>query len=172
VNGDGGIRSGRLVWEVAGDQADAAQDEVSDGRTGWGLLFWVPLMSGGGEGKVIGRWRALADERVTDPAARSSLRVVATTFAELAGCLPAWERGLEGWDVTESPLVNRWIHAGVLANQRTNLLTVLEARFPGSVSPEVRETVQQNESLDLLEEWLIAAARVGTRDEFLAVLRR
>ncbi|MGL4552645.1 MAG: hypothetical protein ACRC33_15840 [Gemmataceae bacterium] len=94
------------------------------------------------------------------------------TFAEPSACVPAWERGLEGWGVTESPIVNRWILGGRIATRREDLLSSLENRFPAVATPEVREAIQRNESLDLLQDWIVAVARVKTGEEFLEVLRR
>jgi hypothetical protein len=100
---------------------------------------------------------------------------IALVFAELAGCLPAWERGLEGFEMTESQVVNSWISRGKkeqkLESVRRHLLAVLQGRFPGEVTEEVTRLIQGQESTDLLEDWFLAAVGVDSFAKFLAVLK-
>jgi len=48
-------------------------------------------------------------QRVPDRRQRGDLAQIAMVFAELAGCFLTWEKELEGWEMTESMVVNRWI---------------------------------------------------------------
>jgi hypothetical protein len=97
-------------------------------------------------------------------------------FAELAGRLPAWERGLEGFKMTESQVVNGWIRQGeakgMLESSRENLLEALDGRFPGETTEELARLIKEQESLDLLKSWFRAAVRVPTFAQFLEVLRQ
>jgi hypothetical protein len=100
---------------------------------------------------------------------------IALVFAELAGCLRAWQDALGGWDMTESQVVNGWIEKAeretTLRTGCRYLLRLLASRFPGAVPPEFEQLIRQQESPDLLEHWHEAALQAATVEEFLAVLR-
>lgn len=104
-----GTQHTALVWNIEEDIADAMLNSLDAGQTSWGVLFWVPLMAGGADEAVIVRWkeRVLA---IKDRRRRGDLGQIALVFAELAGRYAAWERGLEGFDMTESNVVNRWVN--------------------------------------------------------------
>jgi hypothetical protein len=95
--GGQGTRHDALVWNVAADDAAAKLDEVADGRSSWGVLFWVPLMAGGGEEGVIARWKEVVAARVPDRARRGELAGIALIFAEVSGRVP---NGVAGWRVS------------------------------------------------------------------------
>jgi hypothetical protein len=176
VEGGLGIRHAPVVWNVGDDVAvDALADFEAGGSTP-GILFWVPLMQGGGDPAVIARWRDLVG-RLPEPRVRADLLGVALVFTELAGCGQVWLREMEGWQMmTESPIVNSWIEKAVnetrLGTTREELLRLLHCRFPGAVPPEAAETINAQPSRDLLHEWFDTAARAETIEEFVAALRR
>jgi hypothetical protein len=97
-------------------------------------------------------------------------------FAELVSRRIQWKRGLEGFDMTESVVVNEWISQGVtkgeLKTQRQNLLELLEVQFPGAVPNDVVQLIQKQESLELLHDWFRTALRVDTFEQFMDVLKR
>jgi hypothetical protein len=169
-----GTRHTPLVWNVEGDSADAVLASIEAGEATWGMLFWVPLMAGGDSEAVIARWkeRALA---VEDRRRRGDLGQIALVFAELVGRYAAWERGLEGYDMTESKVVNRWIEEAVeqkgLDEARRFLIRLLERRFPGQVAPEVVSTINAQPSLSMLEDWFDQASLAASLADFLRVLR-
>jgi hypothetical protein len=136
------------------------------------MLFWVPLMAGGGEEALIGRWKEVVEATVQEERMRGDLAGIALLFAELAGGRPAWKRALEGWKMTESQVVNEWINQGELKNARQSVLRVLKKKFPGQVTEEVSQLILQQDSMDLLNDWLDAAATASSIAEFLAVLRQ
>jgi hypothetical protein len=171
-----GTRHQALVWNVEEDDAIRSLQEVSVGQSSWGMLFWVPLMADGGEEAVIARWKEVVADKVPDRRTSGNLASIALMFAELAGCKLAWSRELEGFDMTESQVVNGWISQGdargELRTQRQNLLDVLEGRFPGAAPSEVVKLIQQQESIELLHDWSHEALRASTFEHFMAVLRR
>src|SRR4051794_28814882 len=105
------------------------------------MLFWVPLMMRAEEEGIIGRWKEVTTAVVPDRRMRHTMGSVALVFADLAKRFLAWKRGLEGWDMSESMVVNGWISEGVargeLKNARSNLLLVLESRFGSEPSEEI-----------------------------------
>jgi hypothetical protein len=97
-------------------------------------------------------------------------------FAERAGRRVEWGRGLEGFVMTESEVVNEWISQGEargkLAERRQNLLKLLAKRFPGTVPDDVVRLVNEQESLDVLGHWFDAAAEAYTFQQFMDVLKQ
>lgn len=167
-----GTRHEALVWNVQEDVAIDFVEAVAGGKYSWGMLFWVVLMKGGGDETLIARWKEVVLAVVADRQRRGDLVRIVEVFAELAGCLPAWERGLEGFDMTESEVVNRWISKGELNRARFSLLEALEGRFPGQASEEILQMIREQESLPLLDTWFRAVVRVRTFEDFLEVLRK
>jgi hypothetical protein len=104
------------------------------------------------------------------------LAAIALVFAELVGRRVEWDRGSEGFEMTESQVVNEWISQGEargkLAAQRQSLPELLEGRFPGAVPKDVVQLIQQQESVELLYDWFKAAVRAYSFDQFLAVLKK
>ncbi len=171
-----GTRHAPLVWNVGEDNAVQTIEGVAAGRLSWGMLFWAPLMAEGGEDETITRWKEVVAATVPDRRMRGNLAGIALIFAELAGCVPTWKRGLEGWEMTESQVVNEWISQGEakgkLEERRQKLVRLLERKFPGLVPKDVTQLINQQESLELLDDWFDAAIPVGSLDEFLAELRQ
>lgn len=170
-----GTRHAPLVWNVVEDHAVQTLEAVAAGQLSWGMLFWLPLMAGGGEEAVIARWKEVVAATVSDRRVCGNLGSIALVFAELAGCAPAWERSLEDWEMTESQIVNRWISQGEtkgkLETRRQDLLGLLEGRFPGVVPEEVVRLIQQQECMELLWDWFKAAVQASTFEDFLLALR-
>jgi hypothetical protein len=69
-------------------------------------LAWVPLMRGGGELAIIGRWMGLADRLLVQERDRADLGTLVLTFATLAGCRAAWQKALRGWNMQTSPFLD------------------------------------------------------------------
>jgi hypothetical protein len=170
-----GTRHAPLVWNLEADSAIAALASVAAGQATWGLLFWIPLMQGGGEVAIIARWRELASG-VLDPRARGDLAFVALEFAQLTTRFLAWEKGLEGWDMTESIIATRLKEQarreGSLVTRREDLLRLTQGRFPGAIPAEVMDLIRRQDSEQLLEEWFQAAIDAPSAAEFLAIVRR
>jgi hypothetical protein len=148
---------------------------VATGLLSWGMLFWVPLMSGGGEEAVIHRWKELVALLVQDRRIGGNMVGVALVFAELVGCRIAWKRGLEGFMWTESEVVNEWISEGLARGKiemaREDLLELLKLRFPGVVPTEVVKLITEQDSPLLLRDWFRAAIHAFTFEQFLDALK-
>ncbi len=168
-----GTRHVPLVWNVADDSAAGRLASVESGQVSWGILFWLPLMAGGDDEAIIARWRqralAVEDRR------RGDLGTIALVFAELAGRYAAWTKGLEGFDMTESKVVNSWIEKAVeqkgLEDARHFLIRLLERKFPGQVLPEVIATINAQPSMSMLQDWFDQASQVTALADFVRVLR-
>lgn len=136
------------------------------------MLFWVALMADGGEDAVIARWKEVVTATVSERTSRGNLAAIALVFAELAGHGLAWKQGLEGFEMTESQVVNEWISQGKLEERRQNLLRLLKGKFPGLVSEEVSQVILHQESLELLADWFDAAITAISMSEFVQGFRQ
>jgi hypothetical protein len=162
-----------LLWEVEKDDAEAALAAVAERRASWGLLFWIALMTGAEWEAIIVRWREL----VSDPAIvasalmRQQLLAVNLTFAELAGRFLAWEHGLEGMDMMDSIVGNRFRAQGDLLRSRAWLLRLLKTKYPTAMSAEVEQMVEQQSDLSLLNQWFETALKEDTFEGFVKSLK-
>ena len=174
-DGSGTLHAPR-VWNIAEDDAVTMVEAVAAGSQSWGMLFWVPLMARGGEEAVIARWKEVVSSVVGVRSRRGDLAGIALVFAELVGRRIVWKRALEGFDVTESQVVNEWIAQGetrgVVNTRRQDVLELLAERFPGAVPGDVVRLIEQQDSPELLHDWFRAAMRASTFEAFLAVLKQ
>ena len=78
--------------------------------------------------------------------------------------------------MTESMIVNGWIHQGEVKGKQSQarhvLLRILDRKFIGLVPQEVARFINQQESLEVLDIWTDEAVSANTMEEFTAVLRR
>jgi hypothetical protein len=109
---------------------------------------------------------------VDDRKHRGNLASIATVFAELVGNAIVWKRALEGFDMTESQVVNEWVAQAEIRKQRQLLLRLLNKRFPGEIPSDVTKLLNEQESSELLNYWFDAAASATTFAEFMAVLKQ
>jgi hypothetical protein len=171
-----GTRHAPLIWNAGEDAAATTVEAVAGGGLSWGMLFWVPLMAGGKDADVISRWKEIVAQVVPDRRTRGNLAGIALVFAELMGRRAEWSRGLEGFEMTESQVVNDWINQGEakgkLTERRQKLLKLLSKRFPGAVPDDVTRLVNEQESLDILDLWFDAAAEAYTFQQFMDVVKR
>lgn len=76
----------------------------------------------------------------------------------------------------ESEVANGWRAEGAaraaLQMKRTDVLELLDIKFPGAAGADVRQVIEQQPSIDLLHDWFRSLARAVTYDDFFAVLRR
>lgn len=171
-----GTRYAPLIWNVAEDDAERTLERVASGEVSWGMLFWVPLMNGGGSEEVIGRWKDVVNTRVEDRQTRVAVTHIALIFAELVGRRIMWKLSMDDSGMTESPLVNEWISQGVekamLKERRRTLIAVLERKFRITLPADMVRFINEQESLPLLEDWRNAALDAATLGDFMAVLKR
>jgi hypothetical protein len=170
TTGGHGTRHAPIVWNVESDSAAAALDTLAAGQTSWGILFWVPLMAGAEEPATIARWRELAST-LAEKRWLGDLAKIALVFADLPNHYLVWEKGLEGWEVPESQVVNRWIEKAQLDTTREDLLRVLRSRFPDCVTDEVADAVNAQPSRAMLHDWMDIAASAASFETFLDALR-
>jgi hypothetical protein len=147
-----------LAKRLAADVLDA----VERGEAPVVALAWVPLMQGGDPG-IIQRWLHVAS-REPDAQRRADLGL-ASLFAEKAGCDPAWDKALEGWNMTKSIVVERWMNMGGLRAKKETLLRVARKKF-APLPEEVATAIEAATESDKLDAWAEVAALVATLDDF------
>jgi hypothetical protein len=110
-----------------------------------------------------------------DAQRRGDYAGLAKVFAERAGCLPAWEKALEDPEVWQSQVIRGWRdqgrREGQVEVQRQSLLKVLQARFPGEVTAELTQTIDQAADLDVLSRWFDSALAVPSLQAFRAAIQ-
>jgi hypothetical protein len=164
VPGGFGTRHSPLIWNVGEDQAFVTLEAVASGQMSWGMLFWVPLMAGSREETVINRWKEVVTQVVSERRTRGNLAGIALVFTDLVGWRAEWKRGLEGFEMTESQVVNEWIDQGevkgTIKTSRRVLLKILNTRFPGALTEDVQQLIQHQDSKEVLENWLDTALEI------------
>lgn len=156
----------RPVTRVLSEEvAVATLDAFGENRVGWGLLGWVPLMRGGQTAEVVARWRG-GVENLADLGMRRTLVDVALVFARLTDPDEVWQKGLEGMEMNESPIMREQRDLGELKAWRTALLNALGARF--TVPADMRDHIQQQTDKNELAKWLPLAVTADDLDAFRA----
>jgi hypothetical protein len=187
-----GSASRRMEWPAAGlvtrldvaernlerESADELVGGVESGRWARCVLPWVPLTAGGDDPGLIDRWKRAA-EAEPDPRRRAELGGLALVFADAAGRKEIWGTGLEGWNVTESSVVNEWIAQGeakgeakgeargALAQARRLLLRIGQKRF-GAPPPAAEAAVGAVADRDRLERMAERVLDAAGWDDLLA----
>jgi hypothetical protein len=156
--GAGTIRE-PIEWNLETLDADVILDQVAKGEAPTALLAFVSLMKNGGNPATIGRWLEVANQE-SDPHRKADLALV-VVFAQLTGHERTWQKALEGFNVIESVIVNEWkAQTAVKA-----LMGILEDKFP-PVPDEVKAKIEATTALDVLQRWVVLAAKVDSLDSF------
>jgi hypothetical protein len=148
-----------IVWHLQTLDASRILEEIAAGRAPRELLAWVSLMQNGNDDATIRRWLEIADlER--DPQRKADLALV-VVYAQLTDGVEVWEKALEGFNVMESVVLNKWMAQA----KAQAVMGILEKKFP-PVPVEVRAKVEATTSLDVLQSWVILAATAGSLNDF------
>jgi hypothetical protein len=163
-----------VLRTLATQSAAQTLARIGAGELSRGVLPWIVLMQGGGEVSIIEEWKRLASGE-PEARKRSDYAGLALVFAELAGCRPAWETALEGWNMVESQVVKGWQEKARIEGRaegraealRANLGQVLQVRFQQPLPPEISDQITAA-NLDTLQRWFGLALRAASLDEFRA----
>jgi hypothetical protein len=166
-----GFQCDPAVWEVGEDSAEQTLAGVEANELPWGALFWVSLMKGAEKETIIALWQRLRDEKVPEKS-RADVTGIVLIFAILAGRRLAWNRVLGGVKMTESAFVNELLEEFRLSDFRDMLRLVIKERFPEALTADVERAIADQPNLALLREWVTAALRARSAEDFLTVLRR
>jgi hypothetical protein len=133
------------------------------------VLSWIPLMQNGAEAAIIQQWLELA-RREPEAKRRSDYGGLALVFAEAADRRHAWEKALEGWNVTDSQVIQEWIAQGEVMGevkgQATALLRLLARRFPPGLPAEVAAVIRGATDVAQLQRWFDLAVDADSLETF------
>jgi hypothetical protein len=164
-----------VLRSLSTTDAAATLADIAAGRTDRCILLWIPLMHGAGDPGIIKEWRRLADME-EDGRVRGEIGGLALVFAQLAGRVPEWRKGLEGWNVGESQIANEWRAEGevkgVLKTWRASVLGALEVRLGIGPPPDIVRAVEAIDSVEELSRWFKAAVAATSLEAFLSAVRR
>jgi hypothetical protein len=97
-------------------------------------------------------------------------------FAELSKQLVNWQKGLEGWMMQESQVINGWIRTGEVKGElnkaRGDVLRLVRRRLADPVPEDIRLAIEGTNDLDVLTRWFDAATDAETLDKFRAAMRQ
>jgi hypothetical protein len=156
-----------LRRSLAQEGAAEVLARVAAGDISVWVLGWVPLMRGGGELAIIAQWRSSAERVLSDPRDRADLGALALTFATLAGCRAAWERGLRGWNMQTSPLWDEIRAEGRVEGVRARVLHQGRHKFGKSPTRKQQKVLEAITDLGELE---ALAARLLDVDSWAELL--
>jgi hypothetical protein len=160
-----GLRLQVVVRTLRDEDAAATLEGIAEGRLAGCILVFIPLMHGGGEPGIIERWKAIA-AREPDTSLRSDYGELALTFAELTQGKANWLRGLEGWDVLESPRVNGWLAMA----RREDIFRALQLRFRTPVPDDLKAAVEGITDLKVVNHLFDLALISSSLEEFRAAV--
>jgi hypothetical protein len=152
-----------VEWDLEKLDARVILEQIARGEAPRSLLAWVSLMKNGGEADIIRRWLELANAEV-DSVRKADFALV-IVFADLTERTAVWEKALEGFNVIESPTVNKWMAQAAAKATAKDLLAILEKKF-SAIPAEVRAKIEATAAQDVLHNWVIAAATADTLDKF------
>jgi hypothetical protein len=153
------------TMSLSQQQAAATLERIGKGELGKSVLTWVPLMAGGGDPATVQEWVRLAREEASAER-RRDYAGLARVFAERAGCLPAWEQVLEGFDVWQSQTYREAERRGRLQERRDALLQILRRRFKEEPPQDLAQLIQQTKDLEPLSRWTDHAWEASSLEEF------
>lgn len=166
-----GLRLWVVLKTLREEDAGQTLDSVAEGRWSRCLLPWVPLMRGGSKSAIMKRWKRLAQKEPKRDV-RTTLGLLALTFAKLTRHFAAWRKLLEDWEVKIAPLYEEARQEGRLLNQRDALPRALERRFKAPVPADLSKAVQESTDLGELSRWFDVVFDVPTLEAFRAAINR
>ena len=155
---------GVVERNLAIESAGGTLKQIEQGALSRCVLTWISLMAGGGERETIERWmqQGLLEP---DNCARSDYAALAVVFASAAKRKVEWQTALEGWNMTESPVVTEWIEQGVakgraqglsqgrVQGEAAALVAVLEAKH-GTVPADLDAAIRECIDFNRIKQWI------------------
>jgi hypothetical protein len=175
------VRLGVRPMVLADQDAVALVEAMEQNKQARVLVVWILLMKGGNRPRVVARCRALLEQE-KDEGKRKTRVDLARVFADLAGCLETWEKGLGGLAMDESKVMRKvrdegrkegrkeGHKEGRIEAKRESVLEVLQARNFGEVPGSFLDRLRAETDLTVLSDWIKRAGAARTLDAFLAGL--
>jgi hypothetical protein len=160
------------VAQTTLSQEDAGQTlaRIANGELERWVLPWLPLLRGAAEPANMAEWKRLAAQE-PDSRSRSEFGGLAQVFAELARTAAVWERALKGWNMTESPIVNKWQEEARIATRVAYVRRAVNLRFGTPVPADLEDQLAGIKSKAELDRWFDASLTAPTLDAFRAAVQ-
>ncbi len=127
------------------------------------VLAFVSLMAGANAAEVVAWWRRLAEQE-TDERMRGDYAGSALLFADHAGCLDVWKKGLEGFNMERSKVILEWEARGRLITLRETVLETLQIRFK-QTPEDLARAIEQQDNPAVLKHWHQLAVTAASFEE-------
>lgn len=166
-----GTRLGVAMLTLRNEDAKTLLDGIAANRLSRALLAWLPLLRGSSEPGIIQLWRLLAESE-PDAKIRADLgSLVKNWLRLLAEPIPlAWEQGLKGYNMIESPFMNELRQEGRqegrIETQRGNLFKLAQVRFHTAVPADLAAIINATSNMVDLDRWLEVVVTSNSLDEF------
>ena len=134
------------------------------------MLPWLPLLRGAADPVNITEWKRLAAQE-PDSRSRSELGGLAQLFAERARTVSVWEKALQGWNMTESPLVNKWQDEARKEARREDVRRAIYLRFGTPVPADLEDLLATIKNNAELGRWFDASLTALSLDAFRAAVQ-
>jgi hypothetical protein len=115
------------------------------------------------EDDIIQGWLRLA-EAEQDGERRGILKSV-LVFAELANCLPQWEKAMEGFNVMRSAVIDGWKAEGKAEGLVGAVRGILDNKFK-PLPADLLAALQEANDADKLLRWAVIAGSADTLEKF------
>jgi hypothetical protein len=92
-------------------------------------------------------------------------------FAELAGTASVWDKALKGWNMTESPLVNKLQDEARIETRMEDLRRAIYVRFGTPVPADLEDQLAALKSKAELDRWFDASLTAPSLDAFRAAVQ-
>jgi hypothetical protein len=185
------------VLTLRDQDAGSTLTRIDQGEVARCILAWIPLMKGASQAAIVDEWRRLASQEPNDRL-RSDYGGLALIFAELVSSrLEIWQKGLEGWNVERSTVVEGWQakaraegeargraegeargraegeargRAQMLELVRSLLLAEIRTRLQLEPPAELVAAVEAQNDPEVLRRWFCQAMQLTTLEEVRAAI--
>lgn len=152
-----------IEWNLETLDAGVVLDQIASGKAPRALLAWVSLMKNGNDPATMQRWLQVADQE-TDAARKADFALV-VVFAQLTKGDRAWKKALEGFNVTESVVLNEWMAEAAAKARIEDIVKILEDKF-SPIPAELKGKIEAATAMDVLQRWVILVGRADSLEKF------
>jgi hypothetical protein len=151
------------------EPAEPLVDAIRQGQQSRWLLPLLPLHQTEQPEEVIRQWLGLFQGE-PDDSLRSEWLGLTMVFGEWSRHREPWLRSLEGLNVRRSPFLEQIRNEGRVEGRGEEraeaLVQALQVKFPGQVTADLIQRIEQTRDVALLRQWFAAGLAAGSLEEF------
>ncbi len=155
-----------MQYTLRDEDARATLERVAKGELAMTVLPWIPLMRGEDNATMIEEWKRIAATEA-DNRWRSEYGALAAIFAELARQDHLWVKGLEGWNMQVSRVVEGWKAEADIARLHKVIRRAIELRYHSAVPSDLAKEIDSLNDIDELSRWVDATFMNESLEAFL-----